>query len=84
MPAKLDTTPKRLPSRAEIAKRAYELYLARGGAPGHDVDDWLQAEYDLMQLPIREIAKLDPPRETKSPAGKKSLVTLVRAAMYLY
>jgi hypothetical protein len=30
-----------------IAARAYELYLARGGTHGADVDDWLQAEYEL-------------------------------------
>ena len=30
-----------------IARRAYDLYLARGCEPGHDVEDWLQAERDL-------------------------------------
>lgn len=28
----------------EIAKVAYELYLRRGCAHGHDLDDWLEAE----------------------------------------
>jgi hypothetical protein len=32
-----------------IAARAYELYLARGGAHGHDWDDWLAAERELAQ-----------------------------------
>ena len=32
---------------SDIARRAYELYLARGGEHGHDVDDWLQAEREL-------------------------------------
>jgi hypothetical protein len=31
----------------EIARRAYELYEQRGGAPGHDIDDWLLAEREL-------------------------------------
>ena len=31
----------------EIASRAYELYEQRGGAHGHDVDDWLLAEREL-------------------------------------
>jgi hypothetical protein len=35
------------PTDDEIAKRAYELYLARGGAPGHALDDWLEAERQL-------------------------------------
>jgi hypothetical protein len=31
----------------DIARRAYDLYLARGGEPGHQLDDWLQAEREL-------------------------------------
>lgn len=27
-----------------IARKAYELYEQRGQFPGHDVDDWLEAE----------------------------------------
>jgi len=38
---------KSLPSREEIAKRAFELYLARGGEHGHDAEDWAQAESEL-------------------------------------
>jgi len=30
-----------------IRKRAYELHLARGGAPGQDLDDWLQAQREI-------------------------------------
>ena len=33
--------------RQRLAERAYELYLARGGAEGGDLDDWLQAEREL-------------------------------------
>jgi hypothetical protein len=32
---------------ADVAQRAYDLYLARGRADGHDVEDWLQAEREL-------------------------------------
>jgi hypothetical protein len=31
----------------DIARRAYDLYLARGREPGHQLDDWLQAEREL-------------------------------------
>ena len=31
----------------DIARRAYELYLARDGEHGHDVEDWLEAEHEL-------------------------------------
>ncbi len=34
-------------ARDRIAERAYELYLARGGAPGGDFDDWIAAEREL-------------------------------------
>jgi hypothetical protein len=30
--------------RAEIARRAYEIWLNEGGAHGSDLDHWLQAE----------------------------------------
>ena len=31
----------------EIRRRAYEIYLERGEQPGHELDDWLQAEHEL-------------------------------------
>ena len=31
----------------QIAKRAYELYEARGRRSHHELDDWLQAEREL-------------------------------------
>src|SRR6516165_7145172 len=34
-------------SQQSIAKRAHELYLQRGSEPGHDLEDWLQAEAEL-------------------------------------
>ena len=33
----------------DIARRAYELYLARDGEHGHDLYDWLQAERELRE-----------------------------------
>ena len=33
----------------EVARRAYALYEARGGEPGHELEDWLQAEGELNQ-----------------------------------
>jgi hypothetical protein len=35
------------PTGEEIELRAYLIYVERGGADGHDVDDWLQAEREL-------------------------------------
>ena len=31
----------------DIARRAFELYEARGCQDGHDLEDWLQAEQEL-------------------------------------
>ena len=31
-----------------IRQRAYDLYIKRGMAPGHALDDWLQAEAELV------------------------------------
>ena len=35
-------------SLKEIRLRAYEIHLQRGGFPGNEVDDWLQAERELQ------------------------------------
>ena len=42
-----DTSASRTPSHEEISLRAYEIYLERGGHPGNEMDDWLQAEREL-------------------------------------
>ena len=34
---------------SDVARRAYDLYLARGGEHGHDVDDWMEAERELQR-----------------------------------
>ena len=33
----------------DIARRAYDLYLARGGEDGHHIEDWLRAECELRE-----------------------------------
>lgn len=30
-----------------VQQRAYELYQKRGQEPGHELEDWLQAERDI-------------------------------------
>lgn len=36
-------------NRDAVARRAFELFLARGGVHGHDVEDWLAAERELRR-----------------------------------
>jgi hypothetical protein len=45
-PAKAPAEP-RIPTQEEIAIRSYEIFLRRGAADGHHVEDWLQAEAEL-------------------------------------
>lgn len=37
-----------LPTCEQIAQRAHARFVARGGEHGHDVDDWLEAERELV------------------------------------
>ncbi len=37
---------------AEIAKRAYEIWLNEGAGHGRDLDHWLRAERELAGLPL--------------------------------
>jgi Protein of unknown function (DUF2934) len=37
----------------EIRRRAYEIYLASGEQPGHELDDWLQAESEFEHGVLR-------------------------------
>ena len=39
----------REPTHDEIARRAYQLYEARGGEQGREWEDWFQAERELRQ-----------------------------------
>jgi len=38
---------KSSPSEDAVRERAYELYVARGRTPGHDIEDWIQAKREL-------------------------------------
>ena len=70
------------PSREEIAARAYQIFQERGGQHGHDQDDWLQAEYELMKLPVRKLAEMHLPRPAPDKRRSRSLVELVHLAVF--
>ena len=49
-PVKSENQTERTPEQlAQIRARAYELFEQRGGEPGHDMEDWLQAEAEVTQ-----------------------------------
>jgi HSP20 family molecular chaperone IbpA len=45
--------------RAAVARRAYEIFQARGQADGHDIDDWSYAEDELFHSAHLNIAESD-------------------------
>ncbi len=38
-----------LPIEERIRRRAYELYVLRGNQSGSELDDWLQAEEEVLR-----------------------------------
>jgi hypothetical protein len=70
-----------LPTDEQVRQRACEIFVRNGSQPGHEVDNWLQAEYDLMQLTIRRIADLEPSQRKRG--SKIMVVSLVQAAVFL-
>ena len=61
------------PAQDEIARRAYELYLQRGSVPGHETDDWLQAEAELSAESARgeEAAETAATRRSTSGSSRR-------------
>ena len=51
------TLMKREPTHLQIAHRAFEIYVSRGGHHGHDVGDWFEAERQL-RTPLRDLRRV--------------------------
>ena len=47
-----DTSANHAPNHDEIRRRAYEIYLERGGLPGRELEDWLQAESEFERAAL--------------------------------
>jgi hypothetical protein len=47
--------PEDLPLEERIRQRAHELYIDRGSESGSEVDDWLQAEEEIMEAEDQKI-----------------------------
>lgn len=60
--------------RELIEKRAYELFLNRKGEHGYHIQDWIQAEKDVMaqleKKPASEAAATPRKKTVKEPAPK--------------
>jgi ribosomal protein L7/L12 len=48
-------------TQEQIAARAYERFVERGGEHGHDVEDWLAAKADLQRgWQLYDVELIDP------------------------
>ena len=57
----VELTPKATEAEREfydrVRTRAYELFVARGGEYGHEIEDWLEAERELFGSANRQTAE---------------------------
>ena len=58
----------------EIEKRAYEIYLRRGGGDGRDLDDWFAAEKELAQERSHDTESYRSDRQEQSQPSVQRLV----------
>ena len=58
--AKKSRATQTVPTHEQIALRAYEIYLERGGAPGHALEDWTRAERELIEKSSKPRGKVGP------------------------
>ena len=61
---------KKVPTHEEIAPRAFEIYLKRGGESGGELEDWLAAEKELTES--REAKVPEPKMPDVMPLRKRS------------
>jgi HSP20 family protein len=52
----------------QIRALAYHLFESRGGSDGRDLDDWLEAERELILAPGSEVVQRDGKFEIRMPA----------------
>ncbi len=52
-----DAAPQATTQEQQVRMRAYELYLQRGMSDGHELEDWLQAEQEILGRPALTMAK---------------------------
>ncbi len=64
---------KKVPSQAEIEFLAYQIFLERGGEPGHELSDWLEAEEQLKTRAEAEVPALQRTDTTPIPMRKSAV-----------
>jgi hypothetical protein len=66
------------PTKDQVERRAYELYLERGRADGQDLADWFAAERELCGFSQRPISGA--PRGRAASAGQRVTASAGRVA----
>lgn len=62
--------------RDAVARRAYEIYMGRGGEHGLDQDDWYRAEAELLgKNRARPVAGTDPEPHGDGVSSRRSGAT---------
>jgi hypothetical protein len=77
-PEKSGTSEKRgdAVQRDAVAARAYAIYVRRGMKPGHEIDDWLEAERELKSDTVRTaVEKAPTPASSTSASAPKGPLT---------
>jgi len=54
--AEIHTTQPPVDLQEQVRRRAYELYEERGREDGHELEDWLQAESEVVQKSAKAVA----------------------------
>jgi hypothetical protein len=56
LPTEARATESPVDIQEQVRRRAFELYEQRGREDGHDLEDWLQAESELVQQRTKAVA----------------------------
>jgi hypothetical protein len=59
--------------RDGIARRAYEIYVQRGGENGKDVEDWLRAEKEIRGKPADVPANRERPQQAGNSTNRQRI-----------
>jgi hypothetical protein len=72
-PARAKKPPIEMLTREErIRRRAYEFYLRRGNQPGSEIDDWLQAEREILSVLAARKAQFDRMKDLSADRKRKA------------
>jgi hypothetical protein len=67
-----DTSANHAPNHDEIRRRAFEIYLERGGLPARELEDWLQAENEFETAALFMRAEKNTDRDTSNSSKRRS------------